>query len=76
MQWESNNYYVYLCRCVWGEEIGDDAGVGEGASACACARVTLIIQCATGRHVVICDCGSTIFYSHYYITEVIFGKKV
>jgi hypothetical protein len=44
---------VFECVCVY-------VGLGAWARACACARVALIIQHATRRHIVICGlCGYT-----------------
>ena len=48
-----------LCVCVGGR---GGVPVGAQAVACACARVALIIQHATRRHVIICGLsGFTIF---------------
>jgi hypothetical protein len=55
-----------MCLCVfkvWASVIESvRVGVGKEEQACACARVALIIQHATSRHIVTCNLsGSNIF---------------
>jgi hypothetical protein len=58
LQWKRNKYYVWVCVCVCVWSV-----VGTRAQAHACARVALIIQHATHRHIVIRGLsGSTIFF--------------
>jgi hypothetical protein len=46
------------------------------AGACAYARVALLIQHATPRHIVICDLCSWPYFSTSPINGAIFGKKL
>jgi hypothetical protein len=50
LQWKSDKDYALLCVC-W--EGGGGSCVGALTRACACARVALLIQHATHRHIVI-----------------------
>jgi hypothetical protein len=58
LAWKSNKYYIFLCACVhvW-------VDVSTLTLAYACAHVTLLIQHAAHRHIVICNlCNLATFF--------------
>jgi hypothetical protein len=50
--------------------------VGARALACACARVALLIQHATRRHIAICGLSESSIFFDYIIKGTIFGKNL
>ena len=54
---------VSVCVCMWGSHGSVCVCLGDRALAYACARVALVIQHATPRHIVICGLsGSTTWF--------------
>jgi hypothetical protein len=69
-----------VCVCVFARAyscVRALVGVCARDGTCACARVALLIQHSTRRHIVICGLsGSTILFRHYFVNGTIFGKRL